>query len=275
MKIIKADYAQFKWDRECSLAQKFLKQLGIAPDHGPEQRERPDFRFTIEGTEIGLELTQYFFPSTNPDFPYYLSSLQNQAVYEAWQEFRSSGGQPLYVAFEFSENRTCCGPRTRKEKVELADELCAIVTQIIGRWGVPQAGQSWGIDLSSEASKNDLLQAVDRLWVEPSLNGVDELWSVPRATMGIHIPPDYVQGCLNRKSLKYHSYAHGFQQVWLLIVNDWPMQHAACRISEGARSAVYTFPFDRAFWWDLDADLTELQNGSFLQKGYQSRNAIS
>ena len=232
-----------------SYAARFLNLRGVTLDSSVEQAESPDIRFISEGSPIGLEVTEFFFPAVDPDIPAYLPLLQNKTVYEAWQKFRDRGGPPLYVAFEFSEDSRRCGPRTAKEKRALAERLCEIVTLN----GVPSARDSRPIDISS------VVPQVDCYWIEPSLDGIDELWSVPRATMGRTVESAHVQECLDRKKDKYERYAHGFHKVWLLVVNDWPMQHAACAISAEACLSVYSFPFDRAFWMDLDGDLVELR----------------
>ena len=236
---------------------RLLDRLGVIPDCPVEQGERPDFRLTIKGTRIGLEVTEFFLPSVDTAVPKYLPSLQNQAVYEAWQKFRFNGGPPLYASFMFSEDSTRCGPRTAKEKHALAEKLCEVVTLN----GVPRTRESRPLDISLEVPQ------VDLCWIDPSLDGVDELWSVSRATMGANIPSAYVEKCLNSKAGKYESYAHVAKEVWLLIVNDWPMQAAACRISEDARSALYSFPFHRALWMDLDGDLVELRRKDLHRNG--------
>ena len=239
---------RIKRDRELRHVRLFFDRLGIVADPPVQRGESPDFRTTIEGRNIGVEVTEIFFPSNDPNIPNYIPSLQNQAVYKAWQRFRCNGGPPLYVSFFFSDDTTRCGPRTKREKDALANKLCEMVTVN----GAPTFG-TWTIDISTEIP--------EVAWYEigPSLRGTDELWSIPRAPMGTDVPPVIVQERLKFKADKHPEYIQNCPEVWLLIVNDWPMQAAACRIGEAARSARYTFPFDRAFWMDLDGDLLELR----------------
>ena len=237
-----------KRERELHHGRLFLDRLGIVTDQPVQRGESPDLRMTIEGRNIGVEVTEFFFPSADPDTPNYLPFLQNRAVYEAWQKFRGNGGPPLYVSFFFSEESTRCGPQTAKERDALANRLCEVVTAN----GAPTYG-AWTFDISSEVPE------VDWYVIEPSLRGTDEQWSISRATMGANVPPAFVQERLNSKADKHPRYVQICPEVWLLIVNDWPMQAPACRIGEAARSARYSFPFDRAFWMDLDGDLVELR----------------
>ena len=240
---------QIKKDREVAHALELIRRLGIVPVPRVESGERPDIWMEVGKSVVGVEVTQFFFPLGDPAVKDHLPSLQNQAVHHAWQRFRQCGGLPLYAMFEFTEDKERCGPLDTKKMRDLAGRLCELVRSI----GVP-ADLEYGVD--SELSS---VPELDRCWVDPSLDGVSECWGTPRATMGRNVSSRQVQGCLNSKRDRYRDYASNLSEVWLLIVNDWPLQAAASRIGEEARSAIYSFPFERVFWLDVDGDLVELQ----------------
>ena len=239
---------QIKKDREVAHALELIRRLGIVPVPRVESGERPDIWMEVGKSVVGVEVTQFFFPLGDPAVKDHLPSLQNQAVHHAWQRFRQCGGLPLYAMFEFTEDKERCGPLDTKKMRDLAGRLCELVRSI----GVP-ADLEYGVD--SELSS---VPELDRCWVDPR-DGVSECWGTPRATMGRNVSSRQVQGCLNSKRDRYRDYASNLSEVWLLIVNDWPLQAAASRIGEEARSAIYSFPFERVFWLDVDGDLVELQ----------------
>lgn len=240
---------QIKKDREVAHASELIRRLGIVPVPRVESGERPDIRMEVGTSVVGVEVTQFFFPLGDPAVKDHLPSLQNQAVYHAWQRFRQCGGLPLYAMFEFTQDKERCGPPDTKKMRDLAGRLCELVRSI----GVP-ADLEYGVD--SELSS---VPELDRCWADPSLDGVSECWGTPRATMGRNVSSRQVQECLNSKRDRYLDYASNLSAVWLLIVNDWPLQAAASRIGEEARSAIYSFPFERVYWLDIDGDLVELQ----------------
>lgn len=201
--------------------------------------ESPDFIFPLDGRSIGIEVVEFFYPAA--DVPRGFQILRHIAVEKARRRFRDNGGPPLYVTVTFNDYPLPQGPKSTPCTDEFAERFQREVTN--NGWpNVPPTRQSFW-------HRPDIPE-VSRYVVGPSVDGKDELWGCGGSMNGALVKPEHVQDVLSSKADKYERYAAECDAVWLLIVNDGAIRTGPCELGDGARNASYSFPFERAFWFD-------------------------
>ena len=201
--------------------------------------ESPDFIFPLGGRPIGIEVVEFFYPAT--DVPRGFQNLRHIAVEKARRRFRDNGGPPLYVTVMFNDYPSPQGPKSRADTDDFAERFERMVTNN----GWPNGPYThWPFYLHPD------IPEVPLYVVGPSVDGKDELWACGGAANGALIKPEHVQDVLSSKAAKYERYAAKCDAVWLLIVNGGAIRTIPCELGDDARNASYSFPFERAFWFD-------------------------
>jgi hypothetical protein len=227
---------------------RFLAAAGLSPEGGPQPSDRPDCLLRFDGALIGVEHTEFFFPVDPGQVPYQqLDALQGLTVEQARRLFRQRGGPPLYVYPVFDDRR---GPRTKRDAYGLAERLA----ELVARNGWPRSLKSETFEVWRD------LPGIHSYSVMPSVDGEDELWHGGSGGWVATVEAAHVQAALDRKAPLYPQYVQRAPAVWLLVVNDMCRGGTPCEIGPEARGAVYSTPFDRAFWLELvSGTATELR----------------
>ena len=202
--------------------------------------ESPDFTFPLDGRSIGIEVVEFFYPTE--DVPPGFQNLRHIAVDKARQRFRDNGGPPLYVTVTFNDYPSPQGPKSRAD----TDDFAVRFERVVTNNGWPNAPAAhWPFFFHPDIPEISLYV------VGPSVDGKDELWACGGAANGALVKTEHVQDKLSSKSEKYGRYAAKCDAVWLLIVNAGAIRTVPCELGDDARNASYSFPFERAFWFDL------------------------
>ena len=82
----------------------------------------PDFYLDIQGTQVGLEVTEAY-PKDDDGNPLYFQQLRYDSVDLARQRFAHRGPPPLKVLFHFTEGPPTFGQLSKKDVPRLADRL--------------------------------------------------------------------------------------------------------------------------------------------------------
>ncbi len=239
-------FTEQKWmeERQVKLA---LTELGLG--HCAEalrEGESPDFIFPLDGRPIGIEVVEFFYPTDqigNPDerVPQGFQNLRHQAVEEARKRFRGSGGPPLSVTVMFNDYPHPQGPRSRAGVEDFAERFQRVVSN-----------NGWSNDRLVHLPFCFPLDApeVSLYIVAPGIDDKGEFWACEGNPNGPSVQPEHVQAVLDKKSIKHDFYAAKCDAVWLLIVHGGAIRTLTCGLGDDARQASYSFPFERAFWFD-------------------------
>ena len=231
-----------KKSREKWLLTAALDRMGLS-DHasGLVSYESPDFILPIGDRSTGVEVIEFFYPAEDVRAPSQFQILRNKSVEMARCKFRANGGPPLYVTPVFLDIPNPLGPQNKRDMENFADRFQSAVAR--NGWGVSQ------YDDRVFRLPRDLPE-LDFYFVLPGLSEEDELWAPAGPLNGVYIEPRHVQAVIDDKASKHANYAQNCDAVWLLIVNEGPLRTAPCEIGEDARNATYSFPFERAYWFD-------------------------
>ena len=201
--------------------------------------ESPDFTFPLDDRSIGIEVVEFYYPVG--DVPHGFQILRHIAVEKARQRFRDNGGPPLYVTVTFNDYPSPQGPKSRADTEDLSERFERVVTDN----GWPNSPLAhWPFFFHPD------IPEISHYMVGPSVDGKDELWACGGAANGALVKPEHVQDKLSSKADKYERYAAKCDAVWLLIVNGGAIRTVPCELGDDARNASYSFPFERAFWFD-------------------------
>ena len=236
-----------KWmeERQVKLA---LTELGLGHcAHALRAGESPDFTFPLDGRPIGIELVEFFYPTEQLGEPAANVSrgfqiLRHIAVEKARQRFRDHGGPALYVnVMIFNDYPYPQGPNNRAGVEDFAERF----EHVVMNNGWPDERFShWPFYHHPD------LPEVSLYVVSPSVDDKDELWVCSGRANGPFVLPEHVQDVLDKKAKKHESYAAKCDAVWLLIVNGGAIRTIPCELGDDAREWSYSFPFERAIWFD-------------------------
>ena len=208
--------------------------------------ESPDVIFPLGGRSIGIEVVEFFYPTgdlgdQDGDVPHWFQNLRHIAVEKARSRFRDNGGPPLYVTVTFSDYPSPQGPKSTPGTDEFAERFQRVVTS--NGWSNDPLVH-WPFRFHPD------IPEVAHYVVSPSIDDQGELWACGGAANGALVEPEHVQDVLSSKAEKYERYAAKCDAVWLLIVNGGAIRTVPCELGDDARNASYSFPFERAFWFD-------------------------
>lgn len=242
---------------------RFLDVFGLELDAAPVHSDSPDFLVELNGRHIGIEHTQFFLPPEPGDSPQQqLDALQELAVEQAQRLFHAAGGPALYVSVQFDHGRT---PSSKAQAYDLGKRLASVVR----RNGWPASPE----EATFEPWRD--LPEVCAYSVMNSVDGVDELWQGGSGGWVAPVGTPHVEAVLAAKGARYQRYAERAADHWLLIVNDPFRGGTPCQISEGAATARYTFPFDRAFWFQYPyGPVTELHRSPIVERPHGGATSV-
>jgi hypothetical protein len=219
--------------------ERFVEASGLVMDEPLKPSESPDCLTRIGDSAVGIEHTQFFFPTPEGHIPrQQLNSLRRMAVEEARRRFRAAGGPALYVHPTFTGQR---GPRTKQQAYDLADRLA----RVVAKNGWPE----YPAYAHFEPWRD--VREVASYFVMESVDGTDELWHGGGGGWVAAVEPTHVQTCIDAKEPLYPRYRSKAPSVWLLIVNDMIRGGTPCDLGGPAAAAEYRTSFDRVFWFEL------------------------
>lgn len=239
-------FTEQKWmeERQVKLA---LTELGFG--HCADALrvgESPDFTFPLDGRPIGIEVVEFFHPTDhlgNPEerVPHWFQNLRHEAVEEARRKFRDNGGPPLSVTVMFNEYPYPQGPRNKAGAADFAERFERVVMN-----------NGWSNDrlVHLRFYFPPDVPEVSLYFVSPVIDDKNEHWACGGPANGAFVAPEQVQTALDKKAGKHEHYATKCDAVWLLIVNGGAIRTIPCELGDDAREASYSFPFERAFWFD-------------------------
>ena len=204
--------------------------------------ESPDFGLRVDGRTIGIEVTEFFYPEVDARAPRQFQILRDKAVQMARCKFRAHGGPPLNVVPVFQEHPAPCGPTTRREIEDFAERFQRTVF-----------AHGWDIGIYHDwVFKNPSgVPEIEYYFVHEAHDEDGELWGRAGPSNGLFVEPRHVQDELDRKAPKHRDYLDRCDAVWLLIANSGALRTAPCELGVDARTASYTFPFERVLWVDV------------------------
>ncbi len=188
-----------------------------------------------------MELTEFFYSDVvygeRPKF----QILREKAIAEAEQLFRTNGGPALKVVPVFNDIPEPLGPKHMNEVADFAVRFERAVW--LNGWpDEPNKRQ--------EFRGGGMLPELDYYSVRARREGANELWGRAGPTHQEVLEAHHIQSKLNSKALKHPSYSGDFREVWLVIYTEGGLRDVPNEIGEDARTSVYKFPFDRAYWFD-------------------------
>ena len=228
---------KWKETRQVKLA---LTELGFGHCTGALRAgESPDFIFPLDGRAVGLEVVEFFYPDRN--VPRGFQNLRHLAVDKARRRFRDNGGPPLSLTVMFNDYPYPQGPRSTPDTNDFAERFERVVTN--NGWSNNPLAH-WPFYFHPD------IPEVSLYVVSPSIDDKGEQWACDGPANGALVEPKHVQDVLSSKAKKFERYAAKCDAVWLLIVNGGAYRTIPCRLGDDARNASYSFPFERAFWFD-------------------------
>jgi hypothetical protein len=227
-----------KKERERFFLDAFIERrldLGIL---NPCESESPDFICTASGVRIGIEVTQFYFPSESKRPPQAIDAYRGKLTCQLQELHKIGDYLPVHVSIHFwSEENLLTAPARRL----LAERILSFVAVHI-----PPIGPHVEHRMDDEAV--DLLDM-----------GVDSIIMIRTASLtkgtyaighGAFIPEsrsNLIQDILDQKASLIPEYRKKAKALWLLILSGTGGLHSIIDFDRDVLTAEYSTEFDRVF----------------------------
>lgn len=209
-----------------------------------EHCDKPDVHVHLGGRIYGLEVTRIVRGGEDA-----ISRARWRHVVERTARLlsRERDNPPIWVSIRWNPDP----PRTNAQKVALA--LVELMEQ---RYAALQPKIHSSIDVDPQHIPDELAPYVHGLHIVRTLR--DDLW-VSGFSNYPDVQPQELQDEVDRKALKVAGYTPPEDGLWLLIYAESSSAAQALDITDEARAARYSGPFDRVFFLDCMDRAGELQ----------------
>jgi hypothetical protein len=208
-----------------------------------EHSDKPDIRVHLDGRIYGLEVTRIVRGGADA-----INRAQWRRVVERSARLlsRERDNPPVWVSMRWNPDP----PRTNAQTLALA--LVELMEQ---HYATQQPKIHGSIDVDPQDVPDELAPYVHGLHIVRTVE--DDHWVSGFANYP-DVQPKELQDEIDKKALKASGYAPPKDGLWLLIYAESTSAAQALDITDEARSAIYTGPFQRAFFLDCMDKVGEL-----------------
>jgi len=240
-----------KKQREFWQLERFKQSYQLFPEGEIIAGEKPDFIINSPNDRIGIELTEFYNnqPTSDGRPLQEQESLQKQIVQKAWALYEEHGGPKLYVNVLFGNSNL-----TKKMVDVYAKKLATLISEY-------QLEVDTGIDLGWDIESICKLPAgVQLIQINRYKKYKQDLWTVPMVGWVGESQPEYLQGIIDEKNVRYATYRQNCDIAWLLITVGNSSPSSFTDITDLLRQHIFDSKFDRVFFFLIfDRKIVELK----------------
>lgn len=213
--------------------------------------ESPDFICCVDGVKVGIEMTRFFFPSSEQQPPQAKEAYRDQLARDLRRGHAARGFTPLHISVHFHSDELLMRASGRSFLVE---ELLDFVQN-----NIPPPGPH------KEFSYDDLPRSLHEAGVNSILvlnlpKLTKPFWSVPQFSFIPESHAALIQNIASTKSSFSVRYRKEVSTLWLLIVSGVGGLHSMIDFDRDVLSANYSSTFDRIFLFrTFDPSIHELK----------------
>jgi hypothetical protein len=216
---------------------------GARLEHG----DKPDIRMHLDGHVFGLEVTRIARGGEDA-----ISNAQWRRAVERTARLlmRRKGNPPVWVSVHWLH------ALPRSDMQGTAQALAEFAEQQLDN--VANVNDRFLLQLSGRDLSNSVARYVSSITLAHAQNGKDDNWTSGFAN-NPEVQPRELQDKIDDKALKVGGYADRGDGLWLLVYAESSNAAQALDITDEARAALYSGPFDRVFFLDCMDKAGELQ----------------
>lgn len=255
--------ARTKKDDERHYLVEFLKRHPGLETSALSDSEEPDFLCVAAGQTTGIEVTRFFFPSSNGLPPQAVSRYRREFSHRLRTNHSHAGIPPVTVSVHMADHTALVSEAGRAT-------LETGLFDFVGR-NVPPEGPHIDFDFH-DLSKPLLNLGVRRISILRHPKITKPFWSMPEGSFVPESESPLVQAILDKKNGRVPVYRQKAGAVWLLIVSGTEGLHSILDSDRDILTAAYATAFDRLFLFRAYGPSThELRISEVVVQGSESR----
>jgi hypothetical protein len=230
---LKSIYRKPQKQRELFFFSRFRKCCSLVPGGRPIQPAWPEPDVIVEGTDLGVEITEFYREEKRKRD----ESEQELLLAEAQRLYVADDRPPLIVSVFWNDGAST----RRKDRSTLAQTLVAAVVK-----NMPPVDSWLEIEQDGEPSC-PLPAAIDSLKIERFSFDMTNNWSSPRAAFVHGCSADEIQAIISKKNSRFLNYDGLCKRLWLLIAIEGTAPSSWCELPAETRSHEYVSVFEHVF----------------------------
>jgi hypothetical protein len=206
--------------------------------------DNPDLLMSISGKPIGVEHTQYFIGYRGPSglAPKAQETLQSKIVWKAWQEYKETHKQPLWVLVVFEQATNYYGNDVDTTAQSLAAHIAQLVSASLTidtwykfkSWRARRSGLSWP-------------RCITEIHIQVLSDASYEMWGPSQSYVVPHLTTGELQSVIDTKNERVANYRRKCEEVWLVIVIDDGSQSSHFDVDDTLLNHEFVTNFDKLF----------------------------
>ena len=212
-----------------------------------EHSDKPDVHVHLDGRVYGLEVTRI---ARGGDEAIRHAQWRRAVERNARLLMRARGNPPVWVSVHWLH------ALPRSDIQITARALAEFAEHQLG--GVANVNDRFMLQLQGKDLPDSVASYLSSITLAHAQNGKDDNWTSGFAN-NPDVLPDELQQEIDRKAIKAAGYAPPKDGLWLLIYAESSNAAQALDITDEARTALYSGPFDRVFFLDCMDRVGELR----------------